>query len=81
MAKSAAETNRSNKSLGQISLPPHSTEAEVALIGGLIMDPNGEAYDKIADLVSDRDFYHPENKAVFLAIKRKFKSHRCTDCF
>ena len=51
MAKSAAETDRSNKSLGQISLPPHSTEAEAALIGGLIMDPNGEAYDKIADLV------------------------------
>ena len=43
MAKSAAETNRSNKPLGQISLPPHSTEAEAALIGGLIMDTNGEA--------------------------------------
>jgi|TARA_B100000085_G_scaffold69776_1_gene62497 replicative DNA helicase len=79
MAKSAAETNRSNKSLGQISLPPHSTEAEVALIGGLIMDPNGEAYDKIADLVSDRDFYHPENKAVFLAIQQLRENSKVTD--
>ena len=79
MAKSAAETDRSNKSLGQISLPPHSTEAEAALIGGLIMDPNGEAYDKIADLVSDRDFYHPENKAVFIAIQELREDSKVTD--
>ena len=79
MAKSAVETNRSNKSLGQISLPPHSTEAEVALIGGLMMDPNGEAYDKIAVLVSHRDFYHPENKAVFLAIQQLRENSKVTD--
>ena len=79
MAKSAAETDRSNKSLGQISLPPHSTEAEAALIGGLIMDPNGEAYDKIADLVSDRDFYHPENRAVFIAIQELREDSKVTD--
>ena len=79
MAKSAAETKRSNKSLGQISLPPHSTEAEAALIGGLIMDPNGEAYDKIADLISERDFYYPENKAVFSAIQRLREDSKVTD--
>ena len=79
MAKSAAETDRSTKSLGQISLPPHSTEAESALIGGLMMDPNGEAYDKIADLVSDRDFYHPENRSVFLAIQELRENSKVTD--
>ena len=68
MAK-AAEYKQNTESLGQLSLPPHSSDAEAALIGGLLLDPDNQAYDKIADILSDRDFYHPENKQVFTAIQ------------
>ena len=68
MAK-AAESKQKIESLGQLSLPPHSSDAEAALIGGLLLDPDNQAYDKIADILSDRDFYHPENKQVFTTIQ------------
>ena len=49
MAK-AAESKKNIESLGQLSLPPHSTDAEAALIGGLLLDSENQAYDKIKSL-------------------------------
>jgi replicative DNA helicase len=34
--------------------PPHSIEAEQAVIGGLLLDP--AAWDQVADSVNDEDF-------------------------
>ena len=61
------------ESLGHLTLPPHSTDAEAALLGGMMLDPEGQAYDKVASIVTERDFYHPENKAVFTAIQKQFE--------
>ena len=57
----------------------HYSDAEAALIGGLLLDPDSQAYDKIADIVSDRDFYHPENKQVFTAIQSLKEQSKVTD--
>ena len=78
MAK-AAEYKKNIESLGQLSLPPHSTDAEAALIGGLLLDSENQAYDKIADIVSERDFYHTENKEVFKVIQSLSEESKVTD--
>ena len=78
MAK-AAESKKNIESLGQLSLPPHSSDAEAALIGGLLLDSENQAYDKIADIVSERDFYHTENKEVFTVIQSLSEESKVTD--
>ena len=55
------------ESLATMRTPPHSLEAEQAVIGGLLLDPN--AWDKIADLLFDSDFYHERNRILFTAIR------------
>jgi len=46
--------------------PPHSVEAEQALLGGLLLD--AVAWDNIADVVTSADFYRPDHQLIFEAI-------------
>lgn len=46
-----------------LSLPPHSVEAEQSVIGGLLLDAN--AYDRIADLLLDVDFYRADHRLIY----------------
>ena len=45
----------------------------------MMLDPEGQAYDKIANIVTERDFYHPDNKAVFVAIQKLSEDRKVTD--
>ena len=45
---------------------PHSIEAEQSVLGGLMLDNN--AWDKIADLVVEEDFYRHDHRLIFRAI-------------
>ena len=74
-----AQSKPQIESLGHLTLPPHSTDAEAALLGGMMLDPEGQAYDKVASIVTERDFYHPENKAVFVAIQKLSEDRKLTD--
>ena len=38
-----------------LKVPPHSIEAEQAVLGGLMLDNN--AWERVSDAVSDGDFY------------------------
>ena len=49
-----------------LRLPPHSVEAEQAVLGGVLLD-NG-AWDRIADLLAGAHFYRSEHRAVFDAV-------------
>jgi len=49
--------------LEDIKLPPHSVEAEQSVLGGIFLDTT--AWDKIADLISERDFYRFEHRLIF----------------
>lgn len=51
----------------QIKLPPHSVQAEQAVVGGLMLD--NEAWDKVADKVVETDFYRREHRHIFEAIR------------
>ena len=46
--------------------PPHSVEAEQAVLGGLLLDP--AAWDSVADRVVADDFYRPDHRLIFAAI-------------
>lgn len=49
-----------------IRVPPHSVEAEQAVIGGLMLD--NSSWDSIADRVSAEDFYRRDHQLIFGAI-------------
>ena len=65
-----------DKSTSDARIPPHSTEAEQAVIGGLLLD--SEAFDKIADFLSLGDFYEKRNRTLYDAICRL--NHRGEPC-
>jgi replicative DNA helicase len=47
-------------------VPPHSVEAEQAVLGGLLLDP--VAWENVADVVTQEDFYRPDHQLIFAAI-------------
>ncbi len=49
-----------------LRIPPHSLEAEQAVLGGLMLD--NEAWDQVADLVTDDDFYRQDHRLLFRSI-------------
>ena len=49
-----------------LRLPPHSVEAEQAVLGGVLID-NG-AWDRIADVLTGGQFYRNDHRAVFDAV-------------
>jgi replicative DNA helicase len=50
----------------RLKVPPHSIEAEQSLLGGLMLDH--QSWDKIADVVSETDFYRKDHRLIFSAI-------------
>ena len=50
----------------RLKVPPHSIEAEQSLLGGLMLDH--QAWEKVADIVSDADFYRKDHRLIFAAI-------------
>ena len=55
------------RSTESIRVPPHSVEAEQSLLGGLLID--GRAWDDVADIVTDDDFYRNDHRLIFAAIR------------
>ncbi len=50
----------------RLKVPPHSIEAEQSLLGGLMLDH--KSWDKIADVVTEQDFYRKDHRLIFSAI-------------
>lgn len=51
-----------------LKIPPHSIEAEQAVLGGIMLDNN--TWERVEDLVSDSDFYRHDHRLVFRAIAK-----------
>ncbi len=54
--------------LEALKLPPHSVEAEQSVLGGALLDAS--AWDKIADLIGEQDFYRNEHRLIYRHIAR-----------
>ena len=57
-----------DQQLDAIKLPPHSVEAEQSVLGGLLLD--NSAWDKIADLVGEGDFYRHDHRLIYRHINK-----------
>ncbi len=49
-----------------LKVPPHSIEAEQAVLGGLMLD--NSAWDQIADLLREEDFYRQDHRQIYAAM-------------
>jgi len=79
MAQLAANAYASNQDaqVAALKLPPHSIEAEQSLLGGLMLDNN--AWDRIADIVTESDFYRDDHRRIFRHIARLIERARPAD--
>ncbi|MCK8516134.1 replicative DNA helicase [Methylonatrum kenyense] len=58
-----AETGSALGDTAALRVPPHSLEAEQAVLGGLMLD--NEAWDRVADRVQESDFYRKDHRLIF----------------
>lgn len=58
-------------------MPPQNIEAEESLLGCLLIDK--DAIIKVADIISENDFYKDSNKTVFETMKELFSRHEPID--
>jgi replicative DNA helicase len=55
-----------DEEVARLRVPPHSTEAEQSVLGGLLLE--NLAWDKCSDLLTDSDFYRHEHRHIYAAI-------------
>lgn len=58
-------------------LPPHSIEAEQSILGGLMLD--NQAWDKIADIIVENDFYRQDHQLIYQHICRLIERNKPAD--
>ncbi len=47
-------------------IPPHNNEAELSIIGGIMVEP--DAYDVVSDIITAEDFYKAAHQKIYSAI-------------
>jgi len=60
-----------------LRVPPHSIEAEQAVIGGLLLD--NTAFDRVADIVREDDFYRYEHRLIWQQVHRLIERNHPAD--
>ena len=55
-----------DSSVEHLKVPPHSIEAEQSVLGGLLLE--NMAWDKIADVITEHDFYRHDHRLIFRSI-------------
>jgi replicative DNA helicase len=60
-----------------LRLPPHSIEAEQSVLGGLLLD--NSAWDKIADVIGESDFYRHDHRLIYRHISRLLEHSKPAD--
>ena len=63
--------------LDAIKLPPHSVEAEQSVLGGLLLE--NHAWERIADLITEQDFYRHDHRLIYRHITRLLDASKPAD--
>ena len=58
-------------------VPPQSIEAEQSVLGGLLLD--NSAWDRIADVMGEGDFYRADHRAIFTHIAKLIAENKPAD--
>lgn len=66
-----------DQQLAQLRVPPQSLESESSILGGLLLDNN--AWDRVADLLTDSDFYQHEHQLIYAAIGKLINASKPAD--
>jgi replicative DNA helicase len=56
-----------DRRLSALRAPPHSMEAELSVLGGLMLDP--DAWERVADRITEDDFYRRDHRLIFRALQ------------
>ncbi|MDU4452942.1 MAG: replicative DNA helicase, partial [Haemophilus parainfluenzae] len=67
----------SDQKTEQVSIPPHSTEAEQAVLGGIML--SNQHWDGIAERVIAEDFYTFAHKAIFQTMEELMRNQTPID--
>ncbi len=60
-----------------LRLPPHSVEAEQAVLGGLLL--SNSAWDRIGDVIAESDFYRHDHRLLWRTITRLVEENKPAD--
>jgi replicative DNA helicase len=66
-----------DRQVAQLRVPPHSTEAESSVLGGLLQD--NRAWDVVGDMLADTDFYRHEHRLIFAAVAMLVNANKPAD--
>ncbi|MBS24203.1 MAG: replicative DNA helicase [Gammaproteobacteria bacterium] len=69
--------DRNPSNLTALKVPPHSVEAEQAVLGGLMID-NTE-WDNVADVILPEDFYRTEHHLIFKIMTKQSEANSPID--
>ena len=60
-----------------LRLPPHSVEAEQAVLGGLLL--SNAAWDRVGDIITESDFYRADHRIIWRTITRYVEETKPAD--
>ncbi|WP_052689767.1 replicative DNA helicase [Xanthomonas albilineans] len=60
-----------------VRIPPHSIDAEQAVLGGLMLSP--EAWPLVSDVLTEAQFYRRDHQLIYRAIRELAEKHRPFD--
>jgi replicative DNA helicase len=61
----------------KLNIPPHSIEAEQSVLGSLMISP--DAWDKVADVLIESDFYNRSHRIIYASIIRLINANQSVD--
>lgn len=79
MADERAQFYNTTSSLEGVSfrIPPHNKEAEMSVLGALMLDPH--ALMKVVDILNENDFYYENHHLLYKTILDLFERHEPID--
>ena len=77
MSAAPQASPRTDPQVAALRLPPHSVEAEQAVIGGLLLD--NTAFDRISDVLRSEDFYRYDHRLIWEQVSAMIAKNRPAD--
>ncbi|MGM0571077.1 replicative DNA helicase [Marinobacter sp.] len=68
MATSSFKASSSDLETSRVKIPPHSVEAEQAVLGGLMLD--NRRFDEVSEVITAGDFYRQDHRLIYAAVER-----------
>ena len=77
MPKKEYEDKKPKRSNAAAKIPPQNLDAEVSLLGAVLIDE--EVLTRVSDIIHVDDFYDPRHKSIFAGMLKLYESHRPVD--